>query len=109
MNFPTCRTCISFLSKQDNPNLFAPRCDFLDAYIPTEFKFFCSEHETKDGTKFVKMEKETLSLLEAAKDACLMLEEISNVLKVISKKIPDIKDSERFLKIMDAIKKAEAK
>jgi len=50
-----------------------------------------------------------VDLLEAAKDACLMLEEISNALKVISKKIPDIKDSERFLKIMDAIKKAEAK
>ncbi len=58
MNFPTCRTCVHVeifsATKYDPEYVFCH-------WVPTTYgcvkpkpdKFFCSEHETEDGTKFV--------------------------------------------------------
>lgn len=62
--FPTCKTCKYF-----NPNKYAgcaPYCDMMDMKkesalfcsdqaisIRNPEKFFCSEHETKEGQRFV--------------------------------------------------------
>ena len=64
MKFPTCRTCVSFLTKSSCCGkgwggigvpfeISGTDIDNHSLDIKSPDHFFCSEHETKDGERFV--------------------------------------------------------